>query len=208
MKYERRHTRQGADAFEGIKFVSWSSRLTGPDGRLLFEARDIYAPDFWSQVAVDILAQKYLRKAGVPAATRPVEEEGVPLWLQNSEPDWDVLNKLPSESRMGGERDARQVFRSLAGCWTYWGWKHSYFLDVEAVSQRPEGKTAKIFGGVVSSWILEQAARCLHEGTQSGSCVVESGLDKQDVLCRKLGERNTAVVVRVRGLYGQAVLAR
>jgi ribonucleoside-diphosphate reductase alpha chain len=96
---------------------------------MLFEARDIYAPDFWSQMAVDILAQKYLRKAGVPAATKPVEEEGVPLWLQRNEPDWDVLNKLPEESRLGGERDARQVFRRLAGCWTYWGWKHGYFDD-------------------------------------------------------------------------------
>jgi ribonucleoside-diphosphate reductase alpha chain len=101
--------------------------LTGPDGQVLFEAKDLFAPDYWSQVAVDILAQKYLRKAGVPAATKPVEEEGVPEWLQRSEPDWEVLNKLPEESRMGGERDARQVFRRLAGCWTYWGWKAGYF---------------------------------------------------------------------------------
>jgi ribonucleoside-diphosphate reductase alpha chain len=127
LKYDRRHTRQSADAFEGIKFVPWSSRLTGPDGKVLFEAKDIYAPDFWSQMAVDILAQKYLRKAGVPAATKPVEEESVPLWLQRNESDWDILNKLPEESRLGSERDARQVFRRLAGCWTYWGWKYGYF---------------------------------------------------------------------------------
>ena len=127
MKFERRYTRDHTDAFDEFSFVPWASRLTEPDGKVLFEARDILAPDSWSQVAVDVLAQKYLRKAGVPAATRPVYEEGVPTWLQRHEPDWEVLEKLPEDSRFGGERDSRQVFRRLAGCWTYWGWKHGYF---------------------------------------------------------------------------------
>lgn len=129
MKFERRYTREGHDAFDEFKFVPWTSRLVNPDGRVLFEAREILAPDGWSQVAVDVLAQKYLRKAGVPAATRAVWEDGVPAWLQRSEPDWEVLNKLPEDSRFGGERDSRQVFRRLAGCWTYWGWQHGYFDD-------------------------------------------------------------------------------
>jgi ribonucleoside-diphosphate reductase alpha chain len=131
LKFERRYTRDSSDAFDAFNFVSWTSRLTEPDGKVLFEARDILAPDSWSQVAVDVLAQKYLRKAGVPAATRPVYEEGVPEWLQRHEPDWETLEKLPEDSRLGSERDSRQIFRRLSGCWTYWGWKHGYF-DTEA----------------------------------------------------------------------------
>lgn len=127
MKIERHFTREGHDAFDEFKFVAWNSKLTNPDGRVLYEAREIMAPEQWSQVAIDVLAQKYLRKAGVPAATRSVTETNIPDWLQRSEPDWDVLNKLPEDSRFGGERDSRQVFRRLAGCWTYWGWTHGYF---------------------------------------------------------------------------------
>ncbi|MFZ5432575.1 MAG: vitamin B12-dependent ribonucleotide reductase [Calditrichota bacterium] len=127
MKFERCFTREGVDPFEDIRFATWSSRLSGPDGKILFEARDIVAPESWSQVAVDVLAQKYLRKAGVPQATKPVDETGVPIWLQRGEPDWDVLNRLPEKNRLGAERDSRQVFRRLAGCWTYWGWKYGYF---------------------------------------------------------------------------------
>jgi len=127
LKFGRRFTREGKDVFEDIHFATWSSRLNAPDGRVLFEANDLLAPESWSQVAVDVLAQKYLRKAGVPAATKPVEEEGVPVWLQRSEPDWAVLERLPESNRFGGERDSRRVFRRMAGCWTYWGWKHGYF---------------------------------------------------------------------------------
>jgi ribonucleoside-diphosphate reductase alpha chain len=77
------------------------------------------APESWSQVAVDILAQKYIRKAGVPLQTERVHETGVPEWLQRSRP--------ASGTAFGGETDSRQVFRRLAGCWTYWGWKGGYF---------------------------------------------------------------------------------
>ncbi|MBU0507863.1 vitamin B12-dependent ribonucleotide reductase [bacterium] len=127
MKFGRKYTRDGVDVFEELRFTAWSSRLTGPDGRVLFEATDLIAPESWSQVAVDVLVQKYLRKAGIPAATKPVEESGVPVWLQRSEPDWEVLDRLPESSRLGGERDSRQVFRRMAGCWTYWAWQHRYF---------------------------------------------------------------------------------
>src|SRR5207244_2968101 len=66
------------------------------------------------------LAQKYFRKAGVPAQMEHVAEMGVPMWLQRSRP---VAKDACAEQ----ETDARQVFRRLAGCWTYWGWKGSYF---------------------------------------------------------------------------------
>src|SRR4051794_35581335 len=82
--------------------------------------KDLLAPEGWSQVAVDILAQKYFRKAGVPARTERVPEEGVPEWIRRSVP-------AEGDPRAGQETDARQVFRRLAGCWTYWGWKGGYF---------------------------------------------------------------------------------
>ncbi|MBK6910554.1 MAG: vitamin B12-dependent ribonucleotide reductase [bacterium] len=129
MQFARRYTREGQDIYADLRFVPWTSKLTSPDGRVLFEAKDIYAPESWSQVAVDVLAQKYLRKAGVPMATRPIWEEGVPEWLLRHEPDLAILDKMPESARFAGERDSKQVFRRLAGCWTYWGWKSGYFDD-------------------------------------------------------------------------------
>ena len=84
-------------------------------------------PEHWSQVAADILAQKYFRKAGVPARLKRVEETQVPSWLWRSVADERALAELPEQERYGGETDARQVFDRLAGTWTYWGWKGGYF---------------------------------------------------------------------------------
>ncbi|MGH7052673.1 MAG: vitamin B12-dependent ribonucleotide reductase, partial [Stellaceae bacterium] len=77
------------------------------------------------------LAQKYLRKAGVPARRKPVAEAGVPDWLCRHVADDETLATLPEGARFGAETDARQVFDRLAGTWTYWGWKGGYF-DGEA----------------------------------------------------------------------------
>jgi ribonucleoside-diphosphate reductase alpha chain len=119
MRIPRRYTVEGHDPFASIPFVPRTSRITNPDGSLVFEMKNILVPESWSQVAVDILAQKYFRKAGVPARTVRVPEPGVPEWLQRSIP-------APG-SPLGQETDGRQVFRRLAGCWTYWGWKGGYF---------------------------------------------------------------------------------
>ena len=73
------------------------------------------------------LAQKYFRKAGVPAALKRVEEETVPSWLWRSVPDEEALAKLPEKERFIGERSSTEVFNRLAGTWTYWGWKGGYF---------------------------------------------------------------------------------
>jgi ribonucleoside-diphosphate reductase alpha chain len=107
------------DAYAGIPFTKRTSRIVNPDGSVVFEARDIDMPLQFSQVATDIMAQKYFRKAGVPDATVAVDEEGVPGWLQRRVP-------APGAT-LGGETDARQTFHRLAGTWTYWGWKHGYF---------------------------------------------------------------------------------
>ncbi|MFQ5701596.1 MAG: vitamin B12-dependent ribonucleotide reductase, partial [Acidobacteriota bacterium] len=131
MRIERRFTRAGQDPYEGIEFATRDSRIKNPDGSLVFEATGLIMPASWSQMSVDILAQKYFRKAGVPAALKQVDEHGIPAWLRRSVPDEEALAKLPEDERYGAEKDARQVFRRLAGCWTYWGYKYGYFDSVD-----------------------------------------------------------------------------
>jgi ribonucleoside-diphosphate reductase alpha chain len=126
MKFARTYSAPG-DPYAGLTFEPRGSRIVNPDGSLIFEAKDVMAPTGWSQVAVDVLAQKYCRKAGVPKATVRVAEEGVPEWLQRSTVDERALQALGRDDQFGPERDARQVFDRMAGCWTYWGWKHGYF---------------------------------------------------------------------------------
>jgi ribonucleoside-diphosphate reductase alpha chain len=120
MLIPRRYTLEGKDPFEAFPFVSRASRIANPDGSVVFEMADVKVPEHWSQVAVDVLAQKYFRKAGLPVHTVRVPEEGVPNWLSRTVP-------AANDPRTGQETDARQVFRRLAGCWTYWGWKGGYF---------------------------------------------------------------------------------
>ena len=118
-----------------VTFEPRTSKITNPDGSVVFEASDISVPRGWSQVAVDIMAQKYFRRAGVPSRLKPVPEEGVPEWLWRSEPDLKALEALPQDQQYGGETDTRQVFNRLVGCWTYWGWKHDYFEDEASARQ-------------------------------------------------------------------------
>ena len=131
MEIERRYTTEGRDPYAGIDFVERTSRIVNPDGSVAFEAT-VMAPEAWSQVAVDILAQKYCRKAGVAAVLRRVDEPGVPEWLQRHEPDEEALAALPEGERYRGEADAREVFGRLAGCWAYWGLTHGYFDEAGA----------------------------------------------------------------------------
>ena len=113
--------------YDQIEFRQTTSEIKNPDGSIVFQAKDIMVPASWSQVACDVLAQKYFRKAGVPAALKKVEETSVPSWLWRSEADKKALNSVSEEQRFGGETDARQVFDRLAGTWTYWAWKGGYF---------------------------------------------------------------------------------
>ena len=129
MHLERRFTKVGQEAYANIEFRHATSEIRNPDGTIVFRAENIEVPAQFSQVATDILAQKYFRKAGVPAALKQVEENAVPSWLWRSEPDTKALAKLPEEQRYTGETSAKQVFDRLAGTWTYWGWKGGYFSD-------------------------------------------------------------------------------
>ncbi|WP_421580800.1 vitamin B12-dependent ribonucleotide reductase [Shinella sp. M31] len=131
MRIERRFTIPGQSAYAEIEFRKATSEIKNPDGSIVFRLADIDVPAQFSQVAADILAQKYFRKAGVPARLKKVEENDVPSFLWRSVPDTDALAKLPEGERFGSETDARQVFDRLAGTWTYWGWKGKYFASEE-----------------------------------------------------------------------------
>jgi ribonucleoside-diphosphate reductase alpha chain len=131
MRIDRRFTVEGASPYADIEFRTTSSEIRNPDGSVVFSAEDIVVPAAWTQVACDILAQKYFRKAGVPAKLRPVAEDDVPEFLWRHEADETKLKRVAKDKRKVGESDARQVFDRLAGTWAYWGWKGGYFDSAE-----------------------------------------------------------------------------
>ncbi|MDO6584549.1 vitamin B12-dependent ribonucleotide reductase [Salipiger sp. 1_MG-2023] len=120
MKIERKYTRAGQDAYAGIEFVTTSSEIRNPDGSTVFKLDTLEVPANWSQVASDVIAQKYFRKAGVPTDLKKVAEKGVPQFLWRSVP-------ANADTPRTGETSAKQVFDRLAGAWAYWGWKGGYF---------------------------------------------------------------------------------
>ena len=87
----------------------------------------VAVPAHWPQEACEILEQTYMRATGVPACLTNVAEQDIPVWLWRRTPDGEALARLPEDTRMGGERSARQVFDRIAGAWTYCGWKCGYF---------------------------------------------------------------------------------
>ncbi len=131
MKITRRFTQAGQSPYATIPFRRATSEIKNPDGSVVFRLEGFEVPEHWSQVAADILAQKYFRKAGVACALKKFEETQVPSWLWRSIPDEAALADLPEKERFAGETDARQVFDRLAGTWTYWGWKGGYFSSEE-----------------------------------------------------------------------------
>lgn len=150
MKFTRFYTKSDWQTpFDGLKFVSRTSEIKNPDGSQVFHMENVEVPESWSQVATDVIAQKYFRKAGVPAALKKVTEKGVPTWLQRSAANEIDLKRLSEEKRFSHEIDSRQVFSRLAGCWTYWGWKHDYF-DSE--------KDAKVFYDELCYMLASQMA--------------------------------------------------
>ncbi len=127
MKIERAFTTEAGGAYGGIAFALTTSEIRNPDGKIVFRNEAVEVPESWSQVASDVLAQKYFRKAGVPARLKRVKEKGVPEFLWRSVPDHEALAALPEKERFVGETSAKQVFDRLAGAWAYWGWKGGYF---------------------------------------------------------------------------------
>ncbi|WP_095589776.1 vitamin B12-dependent ribonucleotide reductase [Actibacterium ureilyticum] len=131
MKIERNFTKAKTGAYGALEFTLTASEIRNPDGSLVFGLDNVEVPVSWSQVASDVIAQKYFRKAGVPARLKKVKEKDVPEFLWRSVPDEAALAKLPEAERFGGETSAKQVFDRLAGAWAYWGWKGGYFTAEE-----------------------------------------------------------------------------
>ena len=123
MKIDRKFTKAGQDAYADLAFTTTVSEIRNPDGTVVFRNDQVEVPRIWSQVASDVIAQKYFRKAGVPAKLKRVKEKGVPEFLWRSVPD--------GQCEKVGETSAKQVFNRLAGAWAYWGWKGGYFPSEE-----------------------------------------------------------------------------
>src|SRR5947209_2990523 len=111
MKVSRRSTKQGQDALQCVEYEKRTSRISNPDGSIVFEMNDAEIPKNWSQLATDIMVSKYFRKAGVPQ----VDSDGNPIR--------DAHGKVVT----GPEKSAKQVVHRLAGCWREWGETHGYF---------------------------------------------------------------------------------
>ncbi len=99
MKVNKYYTKSVSDPYSLFKYDLRTSVIKNPSGDIVFEMKDVEVPEHWSQIATDILAQKYFRKAGVP------QEDG----------------------STGRERSIKQVAHRLADTWRYWGEKHGYF---------------------------------------------------------------------------------
>ncbi|MEM6590042.1 MAG: adenosylcobalamin-dependent ribonucleoside-diphosphate reductase, partial [Pseudomonadota bacterium] len=122
MKIERKFTKAGQDAYADLEFVTTTSEIRNPDGTIVFKLDNVEVPKSWSQVASDVIAQKYFRKAGVPVKLKKVKEAGVPEFLWRSAP-------ASKSTETTGETSSKQVFDRLAGAWAYWGWKGGYFTN-------------------------------------------------------------------------------
>jgi ribonucleoside-diphosphate reductase alpha chain len=127
MRIPRRFTVEGRSPYDKINFRTVVSEIANPDGTKVFRQEHVTVPEHWSQVASDVLAQKYFRRSGVPARLMPIAEDDVPDALWRHAPNTKELSNLPDDQRFGGEHDARQVFDRMAGTWAYWGWKAGFF---------------------------------------------------------------------------------
>ncbi len=127
MKIERKFTTKGQSPYKGITFKKVKSEIRNPDGSIIFQLNNVEVPIKWSQVATDIIAQKYFRKKGVPKYLKKVSENNVPEWLQKSCIDIKKTKNLSEKEKFDSEISSKQVFDRLAGTWAYWGWKGKYF---------------------------------------------------------------------------------
>lgn len=103
LRFSRRFTRQGINVFDQFEYDYRTSVIRNPSGEVVFEMNNVEVPKQWSQIATDILAQKYFRKAGVP------------------QPDGST----------GRETSVKQVAHRLANCWKVWGERNGYFASPE-----------------------------------------------------------------------------
>jgi ribonucleoside-diphosphate reductase alpha chain len=148
MEFKALYTKNSNSQFE-FKSKIANSELRANGGKIIYSSGDIEVPENWAQISIDILAQKYFRKSGIPVVLKKIKENKIPKWLQRSEPDLVALEKLPEDKRYIGETTAKQVFNRLAGAWTYHGFKNGYFTSEE---------DAKIFFNEVQYILANQIA--------------------------------------------------
>jgi len=99
LTFQRKYTRDDINVFDQFEYDYRTSVIRNPSGEVVFEMNNVEVPKQWSQIATDILAQKYFRKAGVP------------------QPD----------GSLGRETSAKQVAHRMANCWKVWGERYGYF---------------------------------------------------------------------------------
>ncbi|GAB4295933.1 MAG: hypothetical protein Kow0090_10950 [Myxococcota bacterium] len=115
MRILRRFTRAGESPLEKVKYELRRTKISNPDGSVVFEMSDVETPAGWSQLASDILVSKYFRKAGVPLT----DEGGKPILDETG------------KQKTGGERSVKQVINRLVKTWRWWGEKYGYFSAPE-----------------------------------------------------------------------------
>ncbi len=130
---ERRFTVDGTSPYDTVEWSKRDSRITNPDGSVVFEMEDAEIPAGWSQVAADIMVSKYFRKAGVP----------------QTDDDGNALVNDDGQPVLGPERSARQVIERLASTWRWWGSEHGYFAS---------DQDAQIFEEELAYMLLHQMA--------------------------------------------------
>ena len=119
MHIDRHFTKAGTNVYDAIAFKKTDVVMKNPDGSVVFDCKGVEVPEHWSQVATDVISQKYFRKAGVANKLKRVDEDGVPAWL--------ARHAAAEGAEIVGETSSKQVFDRLAGAWAYWGWKGDYF---------------------------------------------------------------------------------
>ncbi|MBN1929283.1 MAG: vitamin B12-dependent ribonucleotide reductase [Chlorobiaceae bacterium] len=111
MKIARLFTSPGENVYDRFDYTLRTSVLRNTDGSKVFEMNDVEVPVSWSQVAADILAQKYFRKTGVPQR----DAEG------------NLMIGADGQPVTGSEHSIKQVAHRMVGCWQDWGKRHNYF---------------------------------------------------------------------------------
>jgi ribonucleoside-diphosphate reductase alpha chain len=115
LRVKRFFTKAGINPFDSFEYELRTSRISNPDGSVVFEMKNIEVPKTWSQVATDILAQKYFRKKGVPQ----IDENG------------HFIKDAEGNLVLGGEISIKQVATRLASTWRHWGQEYGYFSSEE-----------------------------------------------------------------------------
>ncbi|MDX2114957.1 MAG: adenosylcobalamin-dependent ribonucleoside-diphosphate reductase [Planctomycetota bacterium] len=127
MKITRKFTTANSDPFATVAWVKRSSKISNPDGSVVFQMDDAEVPETWSQLATDIMVSKYFRKAGVP------EDFSISAGRAPgaSADAGESRGGKSKGAKTGPEKSAKQVIHRLAGCWRHWGEEHGYFDSAE-----------------------------------------------------------------------------